>query len=100
MDINLPYDIKYESEDLKQKIRVLSDTNKFAAVWESDSVLELFVKYDINEKRFDKFEGEFSNYINKPEFSTDEKIERVLEALNNGLWNHFHPQFKVNKVKI
>lgn len=100
MDINTPYDIKYESDDKTQKIRVLSDSNRFAAVWEDKDNLELFVKYDISNKTFDKLEGNLAQYFNKPEFSTEEKVERVLEALNSGLWNHFHPDFKVNKVKI
>ena len=100
MDINTAYDISYISDDSTQKIRVLSDTKKLAAVWEDNNKLELFIKYDISEKRIDKFEGELSNYINKPELSTEEKIERVLEALNNGLWSHFHPEVKSNKVKM
>lgn len=100
MDINTSYDINYESNDKTQKIRVLSNEDKFAAVWDNSGIIELYVAYDIKKKFFDKFEGELSNYINKPTFSTEEKLERILEALNNGLWNHFHPELKSNKVKM
>lgn len=100
MDINTSYDINYESNDKTQKIRVLSNKDKFAAVWDNGGKIELYVAYDINNKIFDKFEGDLSNYINKPTFSTEEKLERVLEALNNSLWNHFQPDSKSNKVKM
>lgn len=95
MSLEIPCDIDFKEDG--DHIRVLSNGEHFFAAWLKDENVHLVVNYDITQNKFDKFEGKLSEYINKPEFSTEEKIDRVFEALNNGLWNYFNPSMSVGK---
>jgi hypothetical protein len=91
MNKNEIYDIEFEDLENQSSIRVLADKNRLFAAWLKKDEMYLEVHFDKKENNFIRLEGSLGQKLKKTDFSNEDKLERVLESLNNGLWNYFHP---------
>ena len=94
MNIHSQYDIEYDNPEKHLSIKVLSNQEKLIGVWFEKNEPVLVVNYDKKNQKFAKLEGSLGQQLQKTDLSEEIKIERVLEALNNSLWDYFHPKIK------
>ncbi len=101
MNKNELYDIEYEDLTNKSSIRVLADDTKLFAAWLKKDEMYLEVHFDKINHQFVVLDGILGKKLQQSNFSNEDKFERVLESLNNGLWNYFNHDLNLStKRKI
>lgn len=105
MNNNYLSDIEFENIEEKYSIKVLEDKNKLFALWLKQDLIYLELNYDKAQKKFICLEGILGEKIQATNLINEDKLDRILESLNNGLWDYFHPPFNnlnknnINKIK-
>lgn len=98
-----PQETNFENAEKQIVVKVLSNENKFYAIWIEKDELVMEIAYSKVEQKINTIEGTLGKNINKAHLSELEKIARCTEALDHVLWEHTHgndlPEDKQKSIK-
>lgn len=82
--------IQYEELSKRLSINVINNEQEVYSLWleNGEKILECRFSKSGN---IVELKGQIGDIINNAPLSSEEKISRSFEALNNGLWNYFNP---------
>ncbi len=90
MNIYDNYNVDYYNADKKLAIKVISHDNKLLGILMDHSELVLEVHYDKQLKNFILLNGSLGEKLQQGDFSSEQKLERILEVFNNKLHDYFN----------
>lgn len=100
MNIFDDYNIDYDNNQKQLFVKVVSEHDKFLAILMEKNELILEVHYHKNLQQFVQLNGSLGEKLKESNLSDSIKLERILEVLNNKLWDYFHPETPSKKKQI